>query len=66
VVKVCVPSICLFFLENPYIHIVRATQGQGLMPDKTSRFSINGQKVFHFVCMFVTYLSVEKTNTTSP
>ncbi|KAN0124518.1 class III ADH enzyme [Russula decolorans] len=28
---------------------VRATQGQGLMPDKTSRFSINGQKVFHFM-----------------
>jgi S-(hydroxymethyl)glutathione dehydrogenase/alcohol dehydrogenase len=29
---------------------VRATQGQGLMPDKSSRFSINGQKLFHFVC----------------
>ncbi|KAI0285073.1 chaperonin 10-like protein [Russula aff. rugulosa BPL654] len=28
---------------------VRATQGQGLMPDKTSRFSINGQKIFHFM-----------------
>jgi Zn-dependent alcohol dehydrogenase len=41
----------LFLLEHSYIHIVRATQGQGLMPDKTSRFSINGQKIFHFVCM---------------
>ena len=29
---------------------VRATQGQGLMPDKSSRFSINGQKILHFVC----------------
>ncbi|KAI0034099.1 class III ADH enzyme [Vararia minispora EC-137] len=28
---------------------VRATQGQGLMPDKTSRFSINGQKILHFM-----------------
>ncbi|KAI0254249.1 class III ADH enzyme [Lactifluus subvellereus] len=28
---------------------VRATQGQGLMPDKTSRFSINGQRILHFM-----------------
>ncbi|KAI0303097.1 class III ADH enzyme [Russula brevipes] len=28
---------------------VRATQGQGLMPDKTSRFSIDGQKILHFM-----------------
>lgn len=28
---------------------VRATQGQGLMPDKTSRFTVRGQPVFHFV-----------------
>ena len=28
---------------------VRATQGQGLMPDKTSRFTIRGQPIFHFV-----------------
>jgi len=34
---------------------VRATQGQGLMPDKTSRFSINGQKILHFVCVFIAY-----------
>lgn len=28
---------------------VRATQGQGLMPDKTSRFTVRGQHVFHFM-----------------
>ena len=28
---------------------VRATQGQGLMPDKTSRFTVRGQPVLHFV-----------------
>ncbi|MFO1014850.1 MAG: S-(hydroxymethyl)glutathione dehydrogenase/class III alcohol dehydrogenase [Caulobacteraceae bacterium] len=28
---------------------IRATQGQGLMPDGTSRFSINGEKVFHYM-----------------
>jgi S-(hydroxymethyl)glutathione dehydrogenase/alcohol dehydrogenase len=28
---------------------VRATQGQGLMPDGTSRFSMNGETVFHYM-----------------
>ncbi|CAD6991690.1 alcohol dehydrogenase class-3 [Ceratitis capitata] len=28
---------------------VRSTQGQGLMPDGTSRFTCKGQKVFHFM-----------------
>ena len=28
---------------------IRSTQGQGLMPDGTSRFSIGGQKVFHYM-----------------
>ncbi len=28
---------------------IRATQGQGLMPDKTSRFSLNGKPIFHFM-----------------
>ncbi|KAI0317741.1 class III ADH enzyme [Amylostereum chailletii] len=28
---------------------VRATQGQGLMPDKTSRFTVNGQSILHFM-----------------
>jgi len=28
---------------------IRETQGQGLMPDGTSRFSINGEKIFHYM-----------------
>ncbi len=28
---------------------IRVTQGQGLMPDGTSRFSMNGEKVFHYM-----------------
>ena len=28
---------------------IRATQGQGLMPDGTSRFSCNGEKVHHYM-----------------
>ncbi|TAK51565.1 MAG: S-(hydroxymethyl)glutathione dehydrogenase/class III alcohol dehydrogenase [Gammaproteobacteria bacterium] len=28
---------------------IRATQGQGLMPDGTSRFSINGRKLHHYM-----------------
>jgi S-(hydroxymethyl)glutathione dehydrogenase/alcohol dehydrogenase len=28
---------------------IRGTQGQGLMPDGTSRFSIGGEKVFHYM-----------------
>lgn len=28
---------------------IRATQGQGLMPDHTSRFSLNGKKLFHYM-----------------
>ncbi len=28
---------------------IRSTQGQGLMPDGSSRFSIGGQKVFHYM-----------------
>jgi S-(hydroxymethyl)glutathione dehydrogenase/alcohol dehydrogenase len=28
---------------------IRATQGAGLMPDGTSRFSLNGEKVFHYM-----------------
>src|SRR6187399_1359337 len=28
---------------------IRATQGQGLMPDGTSRFSFKGQKVHHYM-----------------
>lgn len=28
---------------------IRATQGEGLMPDGTSRFSCKGQQLFHFM-----------------
>jgi S-(hydroxymethyl)glutathione dehydrogenase/alcohol dehydrogenase len=28
---------------------IRSTQGQGLMPDGTSRFSMGGKKVFHYM-----------------
>lgn len=28
---------------------IRATQGQGLMPDGSSRFSKNGQRIFHYM-----------------
>ncbi|QEY52313.1 S-(hydroxymethyl)glutathione dehydrogenase/class III alcohol dehydrogenase [Legionella longbeachae] len=28
---------------------IRSTQGQGLMPDGTSRFSLNGRKLFHYM-----------------
>ncbi|HHF7373029.1 S-(hydroxymethyl)glutathione dehydrogenase/class III alcohol dehydrogenase [Legionella bozemanae] len=28
---------------------IRVTQGQGVMPDGTSRFSLNGKKIFHYM-----------------
>src|SRR5690625_2237116 len=28
---------------------IRTTQGQGLMPDGTSRFSLNGKQIFHYM-----------------
>ena len=28
---------------------VRATQGRGLMPDETSRFSMNGKRIYHYM-----------------
>ena len=28
---------------------IRTTQGKGLMPDQTSRFSLNGEKIFHYM-----------------
>jgi len=29
--------------------VVRETQGAGLMPDRTSRFTCKGQKIFHYM-----------------
>ena len=28
---------------------IRGTQGQGVMPDGTTRFSINGEPIYHFM-----------------
>jgi len=52
---------------------VRATQGKGLMPDGTSRFSLNGKQVFHYMgtSTFSEYtvlpeISVAKINKQAP
>ena len=39
---------CLSYKTN-LCQAIRLTQGQGLMPDGTSRFSINGEKIFHYM-----------------
>jgi len=42
---------CLF-CKSPKTNLcptIRSTQGQGLMPDATSRFTINGKPIFHFM-----------------
>lgn len=43
--------LCEYCL-NPKTNLcqaIRSTQGQGLMPDGTSRFSLNGEKVLHYM-----------------
>jgi S-(hydroxymethyl)glutathione dehydrogenase/alcohol dehydrogenase len=52
---------------------IRLTQGRGLMPDGTSRFSINGTPVFHYMgCStfgeytVVCEISVTKINDSAP
>ena len=52
---------------------IRSTQGQGLMPDGTSRFSLNGKKIFHYMgtSTFSNYtvlpeISLAKINTSAP
>uniref|UniRef100_A0A672ZF39 S-(hydroxymethyl)glutathione dehydrogenase n=1 Tax=Sphaeramia orbicularis TaxID=375764 RepID=A0A672ZF39_9TELE len=40
------------FCKNPKTNLcqkIRVTQGQGLLPDKTSRFTCKGKQVFHFM-----------------
>uniref|UniRef100_A0A672QPK3 S-(hydroxymethyl)glutathione dehydrogenase n=1 Tax=Sinocyclocheilus grahami TaxID=75366 RepID=A0A672QPK3_SINGR len=40
------------FCKNPKTNLcqkIRVTQGQGLMPDKTSRFTCKGKQLFHFM-----------------
>ncbi|MFW6264430.1 MAG: S-(hydroxymethyl)glutathione dehydrogenase/class III alcohol dehydrogenase, partial [Cyanobacteriota bacterium] len=39
---------CLSFKTN-LCQAIRSTQGKGLMPDGTSRFSLNGQKIHHYM-----------------
>jgi S-(hydroxymethyl)glutathione dehydrogenase/alcohol dehydrogenase len=52
---------------------IRATQGQGVMPDGTSRFSIGGQKLHHYMgcSTFANYtvlpeIAVAKVNPSAP
>jgi S-(hydroxymethyl)glutathione dehydrogenase/alcohol dehydrogenase len=47
----CKESECIFCM-SPKTNLcpkIRSTQGQGVMPDGTSRFRINGQPIFHFM-----------------
>jgi S-(hydroxymethyl)glutathione dehydrogenase/alcohol dehydrogenase len=47
----CKSEACIF-CQSPKTNLcpaIRSTQGQGLMPDGTSRFSINGQVIYHFM-----------------
>jgi S-(hydroxymethyl)glutathione dehydrogenase/alcohol dehydrogenase len=39
---------CLSFKTN-LCQAIRTTQGRGVMPDGTSRFSLNGQKLYHYM-----------------
>lgn len=41
-------AYCLSFKTN-LCQAIRATQGQGVMPDGTSRFSINGKMLHHYM-----------------
>ncbi|AHK14953.1 S-(hydroxymethyl)glutathione dehydrogenase [Thalassolituus oleivorans R6-15] len=52
---------------------IRATQGKGLMPDGTTRFSINGEPIYHYMgcSTFSEYtvlpeISLAKVNPTAP
>ena len=47
----CRSTECIF-CESPKTNLcpaIRSTQGQGLMPDGTSRFSIDGKLIYHFM-----------------
>lgn len=77
VVPLYVPQCreCKFCL-NPKTNLcqkIRITQGKGVMPDGTSRFSINGQTIYHFMgtSTFSEYtvipeISVAKIDTNAP
>lgn len=47
----CKSKECIFCV-SPKTNLcpaIRSTQGQGFMPDGTSRFSLNGQVIYHFM-----------------
>ena len=71
----CREKSCIF-CENPKTNLcpkIRGTQGNGVMPDGTSRFSLNGKQVYHFMgCStfseytVVAEISCAKINTEAP
>lgn len=49
-----VPSVCMYACLYLIIYVYiffysRVTQGKGVMPDGTSRFSCKGKPVYHFM-----------------
>ena len=65
-------SFCLSGKTN-LCQAIRVTQGQGLMPDGTTRFSLNGEKLYHYMgtSTFSEYsvmpeISVAKINPQAP
>lgn len=47
----CMETDCIF-CQSPKTNLcprIRATQGKGVMPDGTSRFSIDGKPIYHFM-----------------
>lgn len=45
-------AVCLHSRSCYYLYVYflcRATQGQGVMPDGTTRFTCKGQEVFHYM-----------------
>ena len=52
VIPLYTPNAECDFCLNPKTNLcqkIRSTQGQGVMPDGTSRFSLNGKKLFHYM-----------------
>jgi len=47
----CSKAECIFCSSSKtnLCPAIRSTQGQGLMPDGTSRFSLNGKPIYHFM-----------------
>lgn len=51
----CKKSDCIF-CQSPKTNLcptIRATQGKGVMPDGTTRFSIDGKPIYHFMSVGV-------------